>query len=150
MEIFDVVALKQDLTEHGLLRGSIGTIVGLLDGGSAFEVEFCQDGKTIISLGLREDKILPLKDGIRAIFEYFQGIMFPAVYEVVENINGAFAEVANLLIPVFNTWSRYITRERTLQLWRERCHNSKVKVRDHHMLRRHSTSPGDGGKRAAQ
>jgi len=146
MGLFDVVALKQDLPEHGLVRGSIGTIVELLDGGSAFEVEFCRDGKTVVSLGLREDQLFSPESAIRSVVEYFQEIVAPALFMVMENFIGGF--VKNIM-PVVKIWSRYVARQRTLQLWRERCTNSKVRVRDHYMLRQRSTYPGAGGKREA-
>jgi len=38
----DVVALTEDLPEHGLLRGQVGTVVEEL-GGDTFEVEFADD-----------------------------------------------------------------------------------------------------------
>ena len=39
IRLLDVVALTEDVPEHGLLRGQVGTIVELLTEGS-FEVEF--------------------------------------------------------------------------------------------------------------
>jgi hypothetical protein len=38
----DVVALTEDLPQHGLLRGQVGTVVEELDG-DTFEVEFADD-----------------------------------------------------------------------------------------------------------
>jgi membrane protein implicated in regulation of membrane protease activity len=40
--LHDVVALTEDVPEHGLLRGQVGTIVELLSDGH-FEVEFSDD-----------------------------------------------------------------------------------------------------------
>lgn len=40
IRLLDVVALTEDVREHGLLRGQVGTIVELLTEGS-YEVEFC-------------------------------------------------------------------------------------------------------------
>ncbi len=39
----DVVALTQDVLEHNLKRGEVGTVVEILSNGEAFEVEFCDD-----------------------------------------------------------------------------------------------------------
>ncbi len=57
----DVVALTNDLPEYNLWRGQVGTVVEILAGGTAFEVEFCdRDGRTYESLGLRPDQIMVL------------------------------------------------------------------------------------------
>ncbi|RKU27998.1 hypothetical protein C6499_10695 [Candidatus Poribacteria bacterium] len=40
IKLLDVVALTQDIPEHNLKRGDIGTIVEILSNGEAFEVEF--------------------------------------------------------------------------------------------------------------
>jgi len=42
IQLLDVVALTEDVPEHGLLRGQVATIVELLDGESC-EVEFSGD-----------------------------------------------------------------------------------------------------------
>ena len=42
LKSLDVVALTEDLPEHGLPRGQVGTIVEEL-GGDVFEVEFADD-----------------------------------------------------------------------------------------------------------
>ena len=39
----DVVALTQDVPEHNLKRGEIGTVVEILSNGEVFEVEFSDD-----------------------------------------------------------------------------------------------------------
>ena len=39
----DVVALTQDVPEHNLKRGAVGTVVEILSNGKAFEIEFCDD-----------------------------------------------------------------------------------------------------------
>ena len=68
IKLFDVVALTADLPELGLLRGQVGTVVDVLAGGEAFEVEFSdREGRTFESLGLRTEQIMvlhyePLKD----------------------------------------------------------------------------------------
>ena len=43
IKLLDVVALTQDVPEHNLKRGSIGTVVEILSNGEAFEVEFSDD-----------------------------------------------------------------------------------------------------------
>ena len=39
-KLLDVVALTADLPDYNLWRGQVGTVVEILAGGSAFEVEF--------------------------------------------------------------------------------------------------------------
>ncbi len=61
IELLDVVALTIDLPEHNLWRGQVGTVVDILAGGEAYEVEFSdRDGRTYESLGLRPDQIMVL------------------------------------------------------------------------------------------
>jgi len=61
-KLLDVVALTVDLPEYNLWRGQVGTIVEILVGGAAFEVEFSdRDGRTYESLGLRPDQIMVLR-----------------------------------------------------------------------------------------
>ncbi len=61
IKLLDVVALTVDLPEYNLWRGQVGTVVEILAGGKAFEVEFCdRDGRTYESLGLRPDQIMVL------------------------------------------------------------------------------------------
>lgn len=61
VELLDVVALTEDLPEHNLWHGQVGTVVEILADGEAFEVEFCdRDGRTYDSLGLRPDQIMVL------------------------------------------------------------------------------------------
>ena len=40
IKLLDVVALMVDLPEYNLRRGQVGTVVEILAGGKAFEVEF--------------------------------------------------------------------------------------------------------------
>ena len=40
IKLLDVVALTQDVPEHNLKRGEVGTVVGILANGEAYEVEF--------------------------------------------------------------------------------------------------------------
>ncbi len=61
IKLFDVVALIDDLPEQNLWRGQVGTVVEILAGGAAFEVEFSdRDGRTYESLGLRPDQFIVL------------------------------------------------------------------------------------------
>ncbi|MEH2174153.1 DUF4926 domain-containing protein [Nostoc sp.] len=56
--LLDVVALTVDLPEYNLYRGQVGTVVGLLAGGAAFEVEFSdRSGRTYESVGLCPEQI---------------------------------------------------------------------------------------------
>lgn len=62
IKLLDVVALIVDLPEYGLCCGQVGTVVEVLAGGSAFEVEFCyRNGRTYESLGLRPEQIMVLQ-----------------------------------------------------------------------------------------
>ncbi len=61
ISLLDVVALTVDLPEYNLRRGQVGTVVDVLAGGAAFEVEFSdREGRTYESLGLRPDQIMVL------------------------------------------------------------------------------------------
>lgn len=61
-ELLDVVALTGDLPEHNLWEGQVGTVVEILAGGKAFEVEFCdREGRTYESIGLRQDQFMVLR-----------------------------------------------------------------------------------------
>jgi Domain of unknown function (DUF4926) len=58
--LHDVVALLDDLTERGLRRGQVGTIVENL-GPDVYEVEFSDDqGRTYAELALRRDQFIVL------------------------------------------------------------------------------------------
>lgn len=60
--LLDVVALTVDLPEVNLWRGQVGTVVEILAGGTAFEVEFSdRTGRTYATLGLRPDQIMVLR-----------------------------------------------------------------------------------------
>jgi len=62
IKLLDVVALTVDLPEYNLLRGQVGTVVEILAGGKAYEVEFSdRDGRTYESVGLRSDQIMVLR-----------------------------------------------------------------------------------------
>jgi len=61
IKLLDVVALTADLPEYNLWRGQVGTVVEILAGGSAFEVEFSdREGRTYESVGLRAEQIMVL------------------------------------------------------------------------------------------
>jgi hypothetical protein len=61
IKLLDVVALTVDLPEDNLWRGQVGTVVEVLAGGNAFEVEFSdRQGRTYESLGLRADQLMVL------------------------------------------------------------------------------------------
>src|SRR3990170_4046273 len=60
IQLLDVVALIEDLPEHGLIRGQVGTVVELL-GPSVFEVEFSDNsGRTYAMAALRTDQLMAL------------------------------------------------------------------------------------------
>ena len=60
LELLSVVALLEDIADHALLRGQVGTIVEELAPG-VYEVEFSDDeGRTYASLSLRDDQLLQL------------------------------------------------------------------------------------------
>ena len=60
-KLFDIVALTADLPDHNLRRGQVGTVVEILAGGKAFEVEFSdRDGRTFESIGLEPEQMLIL------------------------------------------------------------------------------------------
>jgi Domain of unknown function (DUF4926) len=62
IKLLDVVALTVDLPEVNLCRGHVGTIVDILAGGAAFEVEFSdRQGRIYASLGLRPDQMMVLR-----------------------------------------------------------------------------------------
>jgi hypothetical protein len=61
IKLLDVVALTVDLPEYNLWRGQVGTVVEILAGGTAFEVEFSdREGRTYESLGLSPEQIMVL------------------------------------------------------------------------------------------
>jgi len=62
IKLFDVVALTVDLPQYKLWRGQVGTVVEVLAGGKAFEVEFSdRNGRTYESLGLRPEQMMVLR-----------------------------------------------------------------------------------------
>jgi hypothetical protein len=68
IELLSVVALLEEITDRGLQRGQVGTIVEQLAPG-VYEVEFSGDeGRTYASLPLRADQLMQLhhEPGTRA------------------------------------------------------------------------------------
>ncbi len=62
IKLLAVVALTVDLPDYSLWRGQVGTVVEVLAGGTAFEVEFSdRNGRTYESIGLRPDQIMVLR-----------------------------------------------------------------------------------------
>ena len=61
IRLLDVVALTVDLPEASLWRGQVGTVVDILAGGTAYEIEFSdREGRTYASRGLRPDQFMVL------------------------------------------------------------------------------------------
>lgn len=61
-KLFDVIALTEDLPEHRLRRGQVGTIVHVFSDGKAFEVEFSdREGRTYESIGIEPSKMMVLQ-----------------------------------------------------------------------------------------
>lgn len=62
ISLLDVVALTVDLPDYHLRRGQVGTVVEILAGGKAFEVEFSdRSGRTFESVGLQPGQLLALR-----------------------------------------------------------------------------------------
>ncbi|HWM94728.1 MAG TPA: DUF4926 domain-containing protein [Thermoanaerobaculia bacterium] len=62
IQLLEVVALTDDIPEHNLQRGQVGTVVDILGEGKALEVEFSdRSGRTYASLGLRPDQVIVLR-----------------------------------------------------------------------------------------
>ena len=60
IKVLDVVAVLEDVPEHGLLRGEVGTVVELWKDG-AFEVEFSDDsGDAYAFAALRPEQLMKL------------------------------------------------------------------------------------------
>ena len=60
IESLSVVALLQDLPEHGLVRGHVGTVVEDL-APDVYEVEFCDDdGRTYATAALKANQLIRL------------------------------------------------------------------------------------------
>jgi len=62
IQTLEVVALTVDVPDFNLRRGQVGTVVDVLGGGKALEVEFSdRDGRTYASLGLRPEQLMVLR-----------------------------------------------------------------------------------------
>jgi hypothetical protein len=60
IKILDVVAVVEDLSEHNLRRGEVGTVVDRWKDGM-FEVEFSDDtGEPYAFVALKAEKLFPL------------------------------------------------------------------------------------------
>ena len=60
IKVLDVVAVMEDVTEHGLCRGEVGTVVERWKDG-AYEVEFSDDsGETYAFAALRDEQLMKL------------------------------------------------------------------------------------------
>jgi len=66
LELLSVVASMRDIVDAGLVRGQVGTVVGVL-GPGVFEVEFSDDaGRTYALLALKaHDLLRPLHEAGR-------------------------------------------------------------------------------------
>jgi hypothetical protein len=62
IKLLDVVALTVNLPEYNLWRGQVGTVIEILAGGTAYEIEFCdRNGRTYESIGLRPAQFMILR-----------------------------------------------------------------------------------------
>ena len=60
IHLLDVVALTEDISDRGLRRGQVGTVVEML-GPGVFEVEFVDnDGRTYATVPLKSSQLLIL------------------------------------------------------------------------------------------
>lgn len=60
IELLSVVALLEDVPEHGLVRGQVGTVVEHLAPG-VYEVEYCDDnGRTYAMASLKAEQLMRL------------------------------------------------------------------------------------------
>ena len=63
IHLLDVVALTEDVPEHNLKRGEVGTVVEILSNGDAFEVEFSDDnGQMYKSLSFLSSQLQVIHD----------------------------------------------------------------------------------------
>jgi len=61
IQLFDVVALLDNIEKKGVGVGQVGTVIETLDE-NVFEVEFCDNnGQTYAVLVLRSDQLMPLR-----------------------------------------------------------------------------------------
>ena len=62
IELFDTVALLEDLPEENLWRGQVGAVVEVYNRGEAFEVEFVDtNGQTYGLLALQPEQLMLLR-----------------------------------------------------------------------------------------
>jgi ATP-dependent exoDNAse (exonuclease V) alpha subunit len=71
----ELVVLKSDIPEHGLIKGDIGVIVHKYRNEDSYEVEFVTaDGETITTLDLSTDYIRSFSDKeimhVRSIYKF--------------------------------------------------------------------------------
>lgn len=61
MKELELAALKDDLPEHGLVKGDIGTVVLVHGGGEGYEMEFATlKGKTVAVVTLSASQVRPI------------------------------------------------------------------------------------------
>lgn len=61
MKELDLAALRDDLPEHALVKGDIGTVVLVHQGGEGYEVEFATlTGKTVAVITLSASQVRPV------------------------------------------------------------------------------------------
>ena len=61
IKLLDIVALTQDVPEHNLKRGEIGTVVEILSNGEVFEVEFSdENGQMYKCISFHASQLRPL------------------------------------------------------------------------------------------
>ncbi|MFO8013607.1 MAG: DUF4926 domain-containing protein [Phycisphaerae bacterium] len=64
MQENDTVVLSDDVPEHGLQAGDIGTVVLVHENGAGYEVEFVTlDGQTVAVVTLEPTQIRPIERG---------------------------------------------------------------------------------------
>jgi ribosomal protein L21E len=62
IKLLDVVALTEDMPEHKLHRGQVGTVVEVFNDGEAYEVEFADlEGHTYEMLAVEPSKLMVLQ-----------------------------------------------------------------------------------------
>jgi len=63
IKLLDIVALIEDVPEHNLKRGEVGTVVEILSDGEAFEVEFSdKNGQMYKSLSFLASQLWVIPD----------------------------------------------------------------------------------------
>ena len=71
IKLLDVVALTQDVPEHNLKRGEVGTVVEILSNGKGYEIEFSGDNGQMykcLSFSASQLRVLP-HEPIKADFK---------------------------------------------------------------------------------